>query len=94
MYRYLLLAALLVGCGVGRAGEAPLDMGSHVDAHPELCQTAADEGKEIWWTFLPDYDVNLLTDKPAPRPLTRYSSRYVCKNHGKERHGRWWEQER
>ena len=94
---YLIMWAILLtlgGCGYeAMAGNKAPDLGV-APTNPERCQCAADEGKEIWWTFAQRSDgqeVNILSSEPIS---PRFSSRYVCRNHGKERHGYWWEQAR
>lgn len=88
--RTLLLLVFLAGCGIaGAVGSTP-DMA--VPRDPTLCRTKADLGHEVWWIFVPDKGISLLQDGPI---LTRggyYGSRYVCKDHGKEHNGLWWEQ--
>jgi hypothetical protein len=86
----MVLALVLASCAGAGAGEGK-DMSVN-RGDPTACRTAADVGKEVWWTFVPDYDVNRLSLTQAPGPFRRFSYLYTCKDHGKDRNGFWWEQ--
>jgi hypothetical protein len=64
------------------------------DPHPDQCRGPADLGKEIYWIFFPtkDKDVSLLRSEPILTNRGLLGWHFVCKDHGEERHGFWWEQ--
>lgn len=86
----LLLTLFLSACGLAGARSPAPDAG--IGRDPTLCQRKEDLGHEVWWIFSPEHGISILQNGPL---LTRHGyvgSRYVCKDHGKERHGLWWEQ--
>ncbi len=88
--RAFLLLVLLAGCNLaGARGPAP-DAGVRKD--PAACRSREDLGAEVWWIFAPDQVISILQDRPLLTRRGYVGSRYVCKDHGKERHGLWWEQ--
>lgn len=88
------LLALLSGCAVAE-GKAPLDMSTPVESEFDQCRGPKDEGKKVVWVFVPDYnmDERMTTTAAETDMLARRFGRiYVCKDHGKDHHGWWWEQ--
>lgn len=88
--RPILLLVFLAGCGIAGGRENAPD--AAVPRDPTLCRSREDLGHEVWWIFVPEHNISLLQSGPILTRSGYVGSRYVCKDHGKERNGLWWEQ--
>jgi hypothetical protein len=92
---FLAVAHLCCGCLAPERASIGAELRSRdagVPRDPTACRSKDDLGHEVWWVFMPERGISVLGPMPLLTSRGPIGSRYVCRDHGKDHNGLWWEQ--